>query len=77
MKTTRYHDLGHLEEGRDNRGYESKHAKKLINKVHKKSKDRDLEKMRHALFDARSRKNWALVEKLERIITQYERQRYF
>lgn len=70
---TRYHDLAHLEEGRDRRGYESKHARRLIERVHKMSQDDVLEKMRRALIDAQKRNDYQEIKKLTRALQERQR----
>lgn len=64
MKTTRQHDLDQLEERR---------ARKSLERIHKKTKDPYLEKMRRDLIEAHKRKDFYLIDKLERLIVEYGR----
>jgi len=70
---TRYEDLAKLEEDRDKRGYESRHADKLLNQVHRQTKDSTLESMRRALKDAHKHNDLYEIHRLERIISDYAR----
>lgn len=70
---SRYDDLAKLEEDRDRRGYESKHAKKLLEKVHRQTKDSTLESMRRALKDAHKRNDVNMIYQLEKRIQEYAR----
>lgn len=71
---TRYDDLAKLEQDRDKRGYESKHAHKFIERIHRQTKDSTLESMRRALRDAHKRNDLSLIYQLEKRIQEYARQ---
>ena len=70
---TRQHDLNILEEGRDRRSYESKHAKKVLDKVYRQSKDPEIERLRRLLVDAQKKQDFRLAEQIAWEIKRYER----
>lgn len=70
---TRQHDLNILEEGRDRRGYESKHAKKALERVYQQSKDPEIERLRRLLVDAQKKQDLRLAEQIAWEIKRHER----
>lgn len=59
---TRQGDLNKLEELRDRRG--SKHANAIIEKVHRLSKDEELERLRKLMIEAQDKKDFITADRI-------------
>lgn len=70
---TRTQDLNILEEGRDRRGYESKHARKTLDRVYQQSKNPEIERLRKLLIDAQKQGDYKKAEEISWELKRHER----